>query len=272
VYWVKDMDAALTDIAVVTGNSAKQMSKVYDNIIASSKELRVAAKEYAEASLIFYQQGLASDQVKQRTDTTIQAAKAAGVAVSEMATQLTAVWNTYDMATDKLANAASIGAKLGAETAVDFAYIAEAMQSSASAASQMGVSYESLASIIATVGSVTQQSASTVGNAYKTILSRFDQLKSTGTDGEVTLGLISSQLQAMGVNVLDAAGNLKELDDVIMDLGLRWDTYSEKQQIAIAEIAGGTRQYGQFLALMNNFDDYLKNLESAQGEKGSTTL
>jgi len=73
-----------------------------------------------------------------------------------MSQQLTAIWNTYDAEGDRLDNMASIAAKLGAETAVDFAYIAEAMQSSASAAAQLGVSYESLASIIATVGSTTQ--------------------------------------------------------------------------------------------------------------------
>ena len=47
------------------------------------------------------------------------------------------------------------------------------MQISATAAAQMGVSYDSLAAIIATVGDTTQQSASIIGNAYKTIFSRF---------------------------------------------------------------------------------------------------
>jgi hypothetical protein len=55
----------------------------------------------------------------------------------------------------------------------------------------MNVEYDMLASIIATVGDTTQQSASVIGNAYKTIFSRFDQLVSTGTDGEVTLGRVS---------------------------------------------------------------------------------
>jgi len=36
----------------------------------------------------------------------------------------------------------------------------------------MGVSFESLAAIIATVGDTTRQSASIIGNAYKTIFSR----------------------------------------------------------------------------------------------------
>ena len=45
---------------------------------------------------------------------------------------------------------------MGAETAVEFKDIATAMQISASAAAQMGVEYDMLASIIATVGDTTQ--------------------------------------------------------------------------------------------------------------------
>lgn len=134
----------------------------------------------------------------------------------------------------------------------------------------MGVSYNSLASIIATVGDTTQQSASVIGNAFKTIFSRFEQLKSDGTDGEVTLGQVSKQLQNLGVNVLDASGELRKLDDVINEVGEGWDKWSSKQQLAIAQLVGGTRQYGQFLALMNNFDKYQKNLNSAAMEDGST--
>lgn len=74
---------------------------------------------------------------------------------------------------EEQARAASVGAKLAASTAVDFADISAAMQTSAAAAEQMGVSYNSLAAMIATVGDTTQQSASIIGNAYKTIFSRF---------------------------------------------------------------------------------------------------
>jgi len=210
--------------------------------------------------------------VERRTDVTIKAAKAAGQSVTEMSEQLTAVWNTYQMQGDRLANAASIGAKLGAETAVDFKYIAEAMQIAASAASQLGVSYESLSSIIATVGETSLQSASVVGNAYKTIFSRFANLKTTGEDEGVTLGRITEQFAEMGINVLDAAGDLKDLDVVLQDVGSRWDSWSTAQQQAIAQIAGGTRQFGQFLSLMNNFDKYQRNLASANSEIDDATL
>ena len=270
--WVVDLDSQLTQIQIVSGKTAQEMEAVSAQIVERSRALRVAAQDYAEASQIYYQQGLQDAEVQRRADITIKAANAANENVKAMSDMLTAVWNTYNMTGDQLENAASVGAKLGAETAIEFRDIAEAMQISATAASQMGVSYNSLASIIATVGSTTRQSASVIGNAYKTIFNNFQRLKVDGENGEVTLKAASQQLQALGINLLDASGQVKDLDEVIMQAGQNWKNYSENEQLAIAQLVGGTRQFGQFLALMNNFDTYLQNLNSANMETGAKTL
>lgn len=268
--WVEELNKTVTDISVVTGYQGDQLDKVTQNAIAGAKELRIAANDYAEGALIFYQQGLGDDEVARRVEITAKAARAASSSLEDMSSQLTAIWNTYKMTGDEMERAASVGAKMAGDTAVDFADIAEAMQTAAAPAEQMGVSYNSLAAIIATVGDTTQQSASVIGNAFKTIFSRFQQLKSEGTDGEVTLNRVSSQLQELGVNVLDSSGQLRQLDDVITEVGNAWDGWSSKQQLAIAQLVGGTRQYGQFLTLMNNFSKYQELLQSANLEDGST--
>ena len=273
IRYVQDLDQAFNQIQIVTGKSAQSMAEVTEKTLKSARELRVSAQDYADASLIFYQQGLSDDQVDARTETTVKAAKAAGESVSQMSQELTAVWNTYQMEGEQLERAASIGAKLGAETAVDFKYIAEAMGIAATSAAQLGTSYESLSSIIATVGSVTQQSASVVGTAYRTIFTRLSNLKLDGeTEDGVKLGQITKQLAEVGVNALDANGELRKTDELIMELGTHWGEYSQAQQAAIAQVVGGTRQFGQFLALMQNFDAYLQNLQSAQSETDGSTL
>lgn len=272
VQWVIRLDKELNSIQVVSGKTAEQMGSVSAEIVERSRALRVAALDYAQASQIYYQQGLQDDEVIRRADITIKAAQAANENVKNMSNMLTAVWNTYNMQGEQLERAASIGAMLGADTAIEFRDIAEAMQISASAASQMGVSYESLASIIATVGSTTRQSASIIGNAFKTIFARFQQLESTGTDGEVGLGQISQDLEDIGVKILDPMGELMSLDSIIMQTGQTWDTYSQKQQLAIAQLVGGTRQYGQFLALMENFDDYVANLNKSNAQTDGSVL
>ena len=267
--WVYELDKTITNIGVVTGYTGDQLDKVTQNAIAGAKELRIAANDYAEGALIFYQQGLGDDEVARRVEITAKSARAAGQSLEAMSSQLTAIWNTYRMTGDEMERAASVGAKMAGDTAVDFADIAEAMQTAAAPAEQMGVSYNSLAAIIATVGDTTQQSASVIGNAFKTIFSRFQQLKAEGTDGEVTLNRVSSQLQSLGINVLDASGELRQLDNVIMEVGTQWDSWSQKQQLAVAQLVGGTRQYGQFLTLMQNFDKYQDLLQSANAEDGS---
>ena len=271
IHWVTDLNDAVNSIAVVTGKTGDQITRVTEQAIKGSRELRVAAREYAEGALIFYQQGLNDKEVQRRNEITIKAAKAAGQSIQDMSQQLTAVWNTYGMVADQQERAASIGAKMAAQTAVDFKDIAEAMQIAAAPASQMGVAYESLAAIIATVGDTTQQSASVIGNAFKTIFSRMEQLKIDGTDGEVTFKAMSQQLAAMGIALEDTSGDLLSIDKVIEQVGNKWDTWSSKQQLAVAQLVGGTRQYGQFLALMQNYDKYLANLRSAQAE-GVETL
>lgn len=267
--WVYDLDKTITNIGVVTGYTGDQLDKVTQSAIAGAKELRIAANDYAEGALIFYQQGLGDDEVARRVEITAKSARAAGQSLEAMSSQLTAIWNTYQMTGDEMERAASVGAKMAGDTAVDFKDIAEAMQTAAAPAEQMGVSYNSLAAIIATVGDTTQQSASVIGNAFKTIFSRFQQLKAEGTDGEVTLNRVSSQLQSLGINVLDASGELRNLDTVIMEVGTQWDSWSQKQQLAVAQLVGGTRQYGQFLTLMQNFDKYQDLLQSANLEDGS---
>lgn len=270
VQWVTNLNDAVNNIAVVTGKTATQITAVTDQAIKGSKDLRIAAEDYAKGALIFYQQGLNDEEVIRRNEITIKAAKAANQSIEDMSKQLTAVWNTYGMVGEEQLRAASVGAKMAAQTAVDFSDIAQAMQTAAAPAAQMGVEYNQLAAIIATVGDTTQQSASIIGNAYKTIFSRFQQLVSDGTDGEVTLGSVSKKLNNLGVQIMNSDGTLKNLGKTINEVGNNWENWSQEQQLAIAQLVGGTRQYGLFLALMENFDKYQKNLQSAAGETGST--
>ncbi len=226
IRWVKDLNQSLVNIQVVTEKTTQQMGAVFDTVIRKSKELTTTAQDYADAQLIFFQQGLGDAEVERRADITLKAARASAQSTETMSEQLTAIWNTYQMQNAELERSASVAAKLGADTAVDFAYIAEAMQPSAVAAAQMGVAYESLAAQIATVGETTMQTSSVIGNGFKTIYSRFEQLRASGTDGEVTLGLVSGQLKDLGINILDASGELRQLDDVIFETGNRWGDFS----------------------------------------------
>ena len=61
----------------------------------AAKGLGKSTRDYTEASLIYYQQGLNDTEAKARTDTTLKTANVTGQSTSAVSEELTAVWNGY---------------------------------------------------------------------------------------------------------------------------------------------------------------------------------
>jgi hypothetical protein len=61
-------------------------------------------------------------------------------------------------------------------------------------------------------------------------------------------------MAAVGVNIKDASGGLRDMDSILDDLGGRWKALNKDQQVALAQTVAGTRQYAQLIALMDNWD------------------
>jgi len=187
----------------------------------------------------------------------------------EMSQYLTAVWNGYKVGVDQMEHYVDIMAALGANTATSMEEIATAMQKVGATANTVGVTMEQMSSMIATVSSVTRQSAETVGTAMNTILSRMGGLKlgKTLEDG-VDLNKYSNALKTVGVNILDATGELRDMGDVIEELGGKWQTLTAAQKSATAQTIGGVRQYTTLMALFENWDNYKINLDVAFNSDG----
>jgi TP901 family phage tail tape measure protein len=125
----------------------------------------------------------------------------------------------------------------------------------AAVAETVGLSYEYAASALATVTATTRQSADVVGTAFKTLFARIQDLELGDTleDG-TTLGSYSAALAAVGVNIKDANGGLKDMDNILNEMAAKWQTLSKDQQVSLAQTVAGVRQYTQLIALMDNWD------------------
>ena len=112
---------------------------------------------------------------------------------------------------------------MGAETASSSREITEGIQKFAPVASTIGLSFDYAAAALATVTATTRESASVAGTALKTLFSRLEGLKlgETLEDG-VDLNKYSEALHAVGVEILDVDGELRNMDDILDDIGARW--------------------------------------------------
>lgn len=269
--YAQDLNKSLNNIRIVTGYSADRMADFAKQANKAAKELSSTTLDYTDASLIYYQQGLDDKAVKERTDTTIKMANVTGTTAETVSQQMTAVWENFmkdgQHATEYYAD---VMAALGATTASSTDEIADGLEKFAAVADTVGLSYEYATSALATITAKTRQSADVVGTALKTLFARIEglQLGETLEDG-TTLNKYSSALEAVGVNIKDDTGNLKDMDNILSEIGAKWETLSKDQQVALAQTVAGVRQYTQFVALMDNWDFMGENLATAYGAEGT---
>ena len=275
--YIKNLDTALNDIRIVTGQSADQMRDFSKDANEAAKALAVSTKDYTEGALIYYQQGLDDDTVKALTDITAKTANVTGQSMAEVSEELTAVWNGYNVANEAAEKGFGIYeeyvdklAAVGAATASDLEELATAMSKVASSASMMGVNIDQLSAQIATIVSVTRQAPESVGTALKTIYARMGDLQVDGVDEfGTTLGEVSSTLESVGIRVLDEAGNLREMGTVMEEVAEKWQGWTEAQRQAIAVAMAGKRQYNNLTALFNNWSMYQDTLAVSQNAAGT---
>ena len=266
----KNLDRSLNEIRIVSEKSAEDMARFAEQANKAAKALSTTTTNYTDASLIYYQQGLTDQEVLDRTETTIKMANVAGTTAETASQQLTAIWNNFYDGSQSLDHYADVMVKLGAATASSSDEISEGIEKFAAVANTVGLSYEYAASALATVTAQTRESASVVGTAFRTLFSRIQGLTQGETlDDGTTLNKYSQALAAVGVQIKDTDGELKGMDEILDNLGSKWNTLAQDQKIALAETVAGVRQWTQLIALMDNWDFFKENLAMAQDADGA---
>lgn len=266
----KNLDRSLNEIRIVSKKSAEDMARFAEQANKAAKALSTTTTNYTDASLIYYQQGLTDQEVLDRTETTIKMANVAGTTAETASQQLTAIWNNFYDGSQSLDHYADVMVKLGAATASSSDEISEGIEKFAAVANTVGLSYEYAASALATVTAQTRESASVVGTAFRTLFSRIQGLTQGETlDDGTTLNKYSQALATVGVQIKDTDGELKGMDEILDNLGSKWNTLAQDQKIALAETVAGVRQWTQLIALMDNWDFFKENLAMAQDADGA---
>lgn len=254
--YAQDLNESLNNIRIVTGQNIDQMAKFAQEANKAARALSATTTDYTNASLIYYQQGLNDQQVKERTNITIKMANVARESAEVVSDQMTAVWNNFYDGSKSLEHYADVMTALGAATASSTDEIAGGLEKFAAIGNTIGLSFEYAASALATITSNTRQSEEVVGTALKTIFARIQGLKlgeslEDGTD----LNKYSEALQKVGISIYDSSGELKKMDNILDEMAAKWGGLSKAQQAALAQTVAGVRQYTQLIALMENWDN-----------------
>ena len=216
--YTKNLDTSLNDIRIVSGQSADQMERLAVSANRAAQALGKTTLDYTKAATIYYQQGLSTEEVEARTEATLKAANITGQNAQEVSEQLTAVWNGYRVTGEELELYVDKLAAVAAHSASNLEELSTGMSKVASAAKEMGVDVDQLNAQMSTIISVTRQAPESVGTALRTIYARIADINA-GLDEETSLGNYSGKMAQFGINVLNADGSLREMGEVIEEIG-----------------------------------------------------
>lgn len=140
--------------------------------------------------------------------------------------------------------------------------ISSALQRSSVSAQQAGVSFEELASMITVVSDVSRRAPESIGEAFKTMFARYQDILQGGVDEEgMGINNVGKALERVGINIRDAEGGFRDFSDVLDDLYPKWQSLGEVEQANILKSMAGTRQRESLLILLENQTKYMKGLE-----------
>ena len=268
----QELDDNLSAISAVSGIATDQLWGDMPQMIDNANNLALSIDDLTNGMLLFYQQGLSTEETEIRLNA---AGKMAAISQQDLATavdQLTSTMNAFGMEGDDAANVVDVFANMAGKTATDVEELATAMARTASIAKNAGMSFEQTTAFLATMEETTRLSAETIGNSMKSIIARFQKLK-TDPDSLLEDGVnandVEKALKKADVALRDTEGNFRNIGDVIMELSAKWDTLDTNTQKYIATMAAGTQQSSNFIALVGNYQSNVDNLAYAMDSAGA---
>ena len=283
---VKELDAAMTETAVVTNFSVGDMWKKLPEYTANANALGATVKDMYESTTLYYQQGLNTEQSMSIASETMKMARIAGLDAADATDKMTAALRGFNMEINE-ASAQRINdvySNLAAKTASNTEELGTAMQRTASIAASAGMSFEGTAAFLAQAIETTREPAENIGTAMKTIIARMQEMKKNPleigeVDGEeVNYNKIDAALRSIGISLKAANGDFRDNDEVLLDISQRWDSLTQTQQRYIATSIAGSRQQSRFIAMVSDYGrtlelmDYANNAEGASQEQFGKTL
>ena len=269
---VTELDKSLTEQAMVTGLTRKTAYELLGTYQELAGQLGATTKEVAESVSEYLKQGKSVSDSLTLTEAAISAAKVAGISTADSIDYLTTALNGFRLSADEARLVSDKFAAVAAASATDYDELAIALSKVASQANLAGRSIDYTTALLTTGLEVTREAPETMGTALKTIIARRREISDYGETLEdgVDLNNVETQLGYVGIALRNSNGELRSTEDVLDDLGRKWNTLTTNQQAAIAKALAGTRQQSRLIAMMDNYERVIELQERSADSAGAT--
>ena len=266
-----DLDAQLTDLRMVTGDSYEEAARLVSGYNELAKELGATTTSVLDAASEWLRQGKTIAETTELIEQSMILSKV-GAMDSETATKrLTSTMMGYKLAVEEVAGVVDRLTAVDMAAAVSADGIAEALSHTASSAYLAGLELDKIIAYLTVVQETTQKSASVVGESFKSIFARMGKV----TNGDAVddmgedISKVESTLRSLGIELRKSETEFRNFDEVLDEVGTRWQEFDSVTQRQIATAFGGVYQSENFLSLMNNYEKVAEYVNVAANSAGT---
>lgn len=273
------LDKVLANLRIVTGdskNSTRQLISEYANL---GKAIGVTTTEVASSAVEWLRQGYETAEVLDLVKSSMYLSKLGMMDASTATQSLTSALKGFKLQASESMNVVDKLTAIDMKAATSAGEIAQGLAQFANLGSLAGVNIDQAAAYVATISDVTQMSGSSAGQALKTIISRYGNVKagaytklntdSESSDENVNINDVERVLSKLGISIRKSNLEFKDFDEVLDSIAEKWSTLDRVSQKAVATAFAGIRQQEAFVTLLQNWDKYQDLLEVSENSKGT---
>ena len=274
------LDEAMTNLRIVTGSNTEQAKSMMNTYNDLAMQLGTTTQAVAQSAAEWLRQGYSVSEANELIKSSTYLSRLGFMDMSQSVTALTSVMKGFRIEATNSMDIVDKLTQLDAKYATTAGDIATALSRTSAVAREAGLSLDQTAAALTTMIDVSQQDASSVGNAFRTILARYGNVKATAftslvgdsediDDANGSINDTEKVLGAIGIKIRSSSSDMRDFDDVMDELADKWVTLTDVEKNAVSTALAGVRQRNIFGIYMENYDTYKQAISEAEKAEGT---
>lgn len=273
--FIVELDDALTDVAYTSNVTSAQLEDLGNKSVGMAKELKASATNVLEAVKIYSTANATAEDILRKSKPAIMLSNVSGMSGAESAKTIQTSLNQFEIEDteaglmDIVDTLEYVSSQLNYDFTEGMKQITEGIEASGSVAKNAGLNMQEYSAMVGIAVEKTGQSGSTIGNAYKTILSRIT--KASEIEGTLADDISNAEeaLRNVGVEVRSSNDDFRDMTDIMADIGEVWDGLTDKQKSKVGYEVAGIRQLNVLNSLFGAWDEYAAIMENIDDRTGT---
>ena len=274
------LDEAMTNLRIVTGANTEQAKSMMNTYNDLAMQLGTTTQAVAQSAAEWLRQGYSVSEANELIKSSTYLSRLGFMDMGQSVTALTSVMKGFRIEATNSMDIVDKLTQLDAKYATTAGDIATALSRTSAVAREAGLNLDQTAAALTTMIDVSQQDASSVGNAFRTILARYGNVKATAftslvgdsediDDANGSINDTEKVLGAIGIKIRSSSSDMRDFDDVMDELADKWVTLTDVEKNAVSTALAGVRQRNIFGIYMENYSTYKQAISEAEKAEGT---